>query len=488
VHTSNDWNFAATLIDRIGENSCLIDASDGRTLSGSDLSNSMVGFAVGFFSAKLQPGDRLLIVCRLSSASTLAYLAAIYAGIVPVLVDERALVVSGAEIFAKAAAKAVWMTRDAGWKWAEENGVQQIHGNFQPCSANGLKAAPASENDLAALMPTSGSSGTPRLVKVTHGNLKANTEAIIRSQQLGTAEKAMLIMPVSYCFGASVVHTHLYQGGGVVFDPRFMFPDKVLRAIDSYQCTTFAGVPAVYNILLRRSNLSSFSLPSLRRFIQAGGALPPESVREICRIFPSADFFVMYGQTEATARISSFSVGRHPEKLGSAGRPLDNLKIRIVGEDGRELSDGQIGEIQVQGPSVCSGYLNEPAATAKKFSEGWLKTGDLASVDEGGYLWIKGRTEEFMKIRGLRVSMAEVESKIAAISGVYECAAVGVEHPEAGEALALFIIPDSATDGLVDRVRTALPPQWTCSSVKLVSELPRTENGKIARLRLRTLV
>src|ERR1700752_5073437 len=102
---------------------------------------------------------------------------------------------------------------------------------------------------------------------VSHGNLIANTEAIIRSQHLGTDEKAMLIMPVSYCFGASILHTHLYQGGGVVFDSRFMFPDKVLQAIDKYQCTTFAGVPTVYNILLRRSNLRSMELRSLRRFL-----------------------------------------------------------------------------------------------------------------------------------------------------------------------------------------------------------------------------
>ena len=128
-------------------------------------------------------------------------------------------------------------------------------------------------------MPTSGSTGVPRLVKVTHGNLIANTEAIIRSQSLGTDESAMLILPLSYCFGASVVHTHLYQGGGIVFDSRFMFPDKVLRAINNCACTTFAGVPTVYKILLGRSSIRSIPLPGLRRFLQAGGALDTQSIQ-----------------------------------------------------------------------------------------------------------------------------------------------------------------------------------------------------------------
>ena len=129
-------------------------------------------------------------------------------------------------------------------------------------------------------------------------------EAIIRSQRLGSDERALLILPVSYCFGASVLHTHLYRGGAVVFDSRFMFADKVLRAIAYHSCTSFAGVPTAYQILLRRSNIRAIPLPSLRRFLQAGGALAVASIQQMRTIVPHAEFFVMYGQTEATARIS----------------------------------------------------------------------------------------------------------------------------------------------------------------------------------------
>ena len=485
---SNDANFAGRLIRRLGANSHLIDAAAGQTLSGKEVPGLIVGFAAGFLSAGLQAGDRVLISCGLNPATTLAYLGAMYAGLVPVLVDERALATSGESILARARAKAMWICKGVHCDWAINNGVTQIEGIFGARPAHSLPPAPCKEEDLAVLMPTSGSTGLPRLVMVSHGNLRANTEAIVRSQRLGPDEKAMLIMPVSYCFGASVMQSHLYQGGGVAFDSRFMFPDKVLRAMDTFGCTTFAGVPAVYNILLRRSNLRSIQLPELRRFLQAGGALAPESVREMCSIVPTAEFFVMYGQTEATARISYVVPDRLGEKLGSVGLPMDNLMIRIVGDDGRELPAGQTGEIQVRGPSVCSGYFDDPEATGQKFGDGWLRTGDFAYRDDEGYVWIKGRTSEFIKIRGVRVSFGEVETKVAAVPGVYECAATAMQHPEAGEALALFIVSDDGASTVAERVRRALPPQWTCVSVRVVPELPKTENGKLARSRLRTMV
>jgi acyl-CoA synthetase (AMP-forming)/AMP-acid ligase II len=484
---SSDSNFAGHLLQRLGENSHLIDAATGQRLSGKEVPSLIVGFAAGFLSNGLQASDRVLLSCDLSPASTLAYLGAMYAGLVPVLVDERALATSGESLFARARAKAVWVGKGVHCDWARKNGVAQIEGNFDPRPAHSLRPVPCAEENLAVLMPTSGSTGVPRLVMVSHGNLRANTEAIVRSQRLGTDEKAMLVMPVSYCFGASVMHSHLYQGGGVVFDSRFMFPDKVLLAINTYDCTTFAGVPTVYKILLRRSNLRSIPLPGLRRFVQAGGALAPESVREMCSIVPTAEFFVMYGQTEATSRISTLPPRHLGKKLGSVGLPMDNLVIRVVDGQGRELAARQTGEIQVSGPSVCSGYFDDPDATERKFGAGWLKTGDLGSRDDEGYLWIKGRASEFAKIRGLRVSFEEVETKVAAVPGVYECAATATQHPEAGEALALFIVADDPSDGVVQRVRRALLPLWTCDSVRVVPELPKTENGKIARSQLQTM-
>lgn len=492
MHKCSEANFAGLLVQRLGEASCLIDASSGETISSSELPQRIRGFAAGLLAFGLVPGDRILIACVPAPASTVAYLGAMYAGMVPIPIEERLLATSGEALLSQSQAKAVWAARPSACAWAEQKGIHCLDASIGMPSSAGLTPHACVESDLAALMPTSGSTGVPRLVMVTHGNLRSNTEAIVRSQNLASDERAMLIMPISYCFGASVMQTHLYQGGGVVYDSRFMFPDKVLRAINTYQCTTFAGVPIIYNILLRRSNLKSIPLPSLRRFLQAGGSLTPESVCEMVEIVPAADFYVMYGQTEATARISCLPPEKLQDKLGSAGLPLDTLQVRIADEQGREVPDGETGEIQVCGPSVCVGYLNDPEATAGKFAGGWLRTGDFARRDEDGYLWIQGRSDEFIKIRGVRVSVGEVEAKVGALAGVTECAAVGVQHSEAGEALALLIVADKAAQAengnFGERVRRALPPHWTCVSVKLVPELPRTSNGKIARSQLAALL
>jgi len=335
-------------------------------------------------------------------------------------------------------------------------------------------------SDLAALMATSGSTGVPRFVMVSHGNLIANTEAIVRSQRLANDERAMLILPVSYCFGASVLHSHLYQGGSVVFDRRFMFPDKVLQAVAQFACTTFAGVPTAYNVLLRRSNIRNIAMPSLRRFLQAGGGLPPQRVSEMRKTFPTVDFYVMYGQTEATARISCMEPERWEEKRGSVGRPLDNLTVSIVDEDGKPVQVGLVGELWAKGPSICSGYLNNPEETQRVYNDGWLHTGDLARQDAEGYIWIEGRKGSFLKMRGMRVGFPEVEAKVTSVPGVYECAARAVQHPEAGEALVLLIVPDEGATIGVEDIRRSLPAHWAIDSIRFVSELPKTSAGKLA--------
>ncbi|MGA8490515.1 MAG: class I adenylate-forming enzyme family protein [Terriglobales bacterium] len=476
---TNTLNFAGRLAERLGPASCLIDAATGRTISAEDLPRLIAANAGSLMSAGLMKGDRVLIGCTLSLSSALVYLGAMYAGLVAVPVEDRALAASAAMLLEATGAKAVWTEAGLQGRMIQQS-IISLQGDLAKDGPKTMPPAACEDSDLAALMATSGSTGVPRFVMVSHGNLIANTEAIIRSQQLADDERAMVILPVSYCFGASVMHTHLYQGGGVVFDRRFMFPDKVLQALAELGCTTFAGVPTAYNVLLRRSNIRQIAMPALRRFLQAGGALARERISEMRSIFPTTKFFVMYGQTEATARISCMEPERWEEKPGSVGRPLDNLTVRIADEEGNDLPAGQVGELFVKGPSICSGYLNDPEETDRVFCDGWLRTRDLARRDREGYLWIEGRQGAFLKMRGIRVSLAEVAARVTAIPGVYECAARAVEHPEAGEALVLFIVPDHGTTIVLEEVRRHLPAHWALDSIRLVSELPKTSNGKIS--------
>lgn len=472
-------NFAALLVERLGRTSCLTDAVTGHGCRPGELPQRIAATAAALRAAGLAPGDRLLLGCSLTPASALVYLGAMYAGLVAVPVDERLLTAAGDAMVDLTGAGAAWTETELRRTGEWQGHLLLLHGDL---SAGPAEISPMAcrESDLAALMATSGSTGTPRFVMVTHGNLAANTEAIIRSQQLREDERAMLILPVSYCFGASVLHSHLYCGGSVVFDRRFMFPDRVLEAMAQYECTSFAGVPTVYNALLRRSRLRQIAFPRLRRFLQAGGALAPEKIREMRAAVPTAKFHVMYGQTEATARISCMEPERWEEKTGSAGRPLDNLAVRIVDDQGTCVATGETGELLVSGPSICIGYWKDEAQTGRRFRDGWLYTGDLARQDAEGYLWIEGRKEAFLKMRGMRVSFAEVEARVGAIPEIYECAVSAVAHPVAGEALVLYIVPNRGATVSEQDVRRQLPPHWTLDSLHVVAELPKTPAGKVS--------
>jgi acyl-CoA synthetase (AMP-forming)/AMP-acid ligase II len=489
-----EWNFAGRLVERLGPGSCLIDAAARHTICAEDLPRLIAGYGARFLSAGLRKGDGVLIGCSLTTSTALVYLGAMYAGLVAVLVEDREVRESAAKLLEVTGAKAVWTetkVRAGGndkspvcWLQGELDHGELGQGELDQSELGRevrtmIPPADCVAGDLAALMATSGSTSAPRFVMVTHGNLIANTEAIIRSQGLASDDRAMLVLPLSYCFGASVLHTHLYQGGGVVLDRRFMFPDKVLQAIGEFSCTAFAGVPTVYNVILRRSNIRQVAMPGLRRFLQAGGALAPQRINEMRAAFPRTKFYVMYGQTEATARISCMEPERWQEKSGSVGRPLDNLTVSIVDEGGNDLPAGQIGELRVKGASVCSGYLNDPDETRRIYSDGWLRTGDLARQDEEGYLWIEGRMGSFVKIKGIRVSLAEVEARVTAIPGVYECASHGVDHPEAGEALVLDVVPDERASIREEEIRRHLPDYWVFDSIRMVTALPKTSSGKI---------
>ncbi|MBV8446310.1 MAG: AMP-binding protein [Candidatus Dormibacteraeota bacterium] len=481
MSASPSWNFAGRLLERACGSAYLVDAPSGEVTAPRELGPAVASFGAGFLSAGLHAGDRLLLACDLSASTALAYLGAMYAGIVPVPVHERTWPTAAEAILSSTRARAVWTAPGfAGFAGCTAGGsVRHLTGRLSaPPSAS---AAACREDDLAVLMPTSGSTGIPRLVKVSHGNLIANTEAIIRSQRLRHDECAMLILPMSYCFGASVLHTHLYRGGGVVFDSRFMFPDKVLKAIDEFGCTSFAGVPTAYQLLLSRSSIRTLSLKPLRRFLQAGGALAAERVREIRAIVPHAEFFVMYGQTEATARICCLPPERLTEKWGSVGLPLDNLAVRVIDADGHEAAAGERGTIWAAGKSICHGYLDEPQASARKFREGWLVTEDIGYRDSDGFLWLIGRTDEFIKMRGIRLSLGEVEARVATTPGVSECAAAAVPHVDAGEAIALYVVAQDGGEEVLAAVRHALPKEWICESLTLVAALPRTAHGKLAR-------
>ncbi|MGA7380596.1 MAG: AMP-binding protein [Terriglobales bacterium] len=349
-----------------------------------------------------------------------------------------------------------------------------------------------SGGDLAAIIFTSGSTGKPRGVKISHGNIIANTESIIQYLKLSQTDRIMAVLPLYYCFGASLLHTHLRVGGSVVLDLRFMYPDTVLKRMVETECTGFAGVPSHYQILLRRSSLSRMSFPSLRYVQQAGGHLAPVFVRELQAALPGTQIFLMYGQTEATARLSYLPPELVGLKSASIGKAIPGVRLRVVTSEGTDARPNETGEIIAEGDNISLGYWRDPAETETTFRDGKLHTGDLATVDEDGFLYLVDRAKDFVKCGGERVSCQAVEEQLLEFDALLEAAVIGIPDEVLGEAIKLFVVPrESGTPDLDNRLRQFckqhLPPRLNPKIIVVLNSLPKNSAGKVLKAALRKL-
>ena len=353
-------------------------------------------------------------------------------------------------------------------------------------------------DDLAALMFTSGSTGTPRGVMVSHGNIIANTESIIEYLGLTAQDRIMDVLPFHYCFGASLLHTHLRAGGSIVVDSRFLYPEAILQRMAATECTGFAGVPSHFQILLRNSSLSRSAFPHLRYVQQAGGRLAPDFIRDLRTALPHSQIFIMYGQTEATARLSALPPELLERKIGSIGKGIPGVRLRVLDESGNAVRAGETGEIVAEGANVTHGYWRAPAETAAAYRDGKLYTGDLATVDEEGFIYIIGRAKDMIKCGGERISCRRIEEQLLSLAGVEDAAVAGIPDDVLGEAVEAFVVSRTPACGNAcdwrrckafrEQVRQAcrqrLPAQLVPRQIVLMPELPRNSAGKVLKPRL----
>lgn len=343
----------------------------------------------------------------------------------------------------------------------------------------------------ALLLFTSGTTAAAKVVRLTHRNIVANTESIVDFLELGPRDRMLVVLPFFYCFGLSLLNTHLRVGGSLSLAPSFVFPEVVLDQMEREACTGFAGVPSTYQMLLRASTFSSRELPALRLLQQAGGKLSPTLVEELVRVRPQSRLFVMYGQTEATARLSYLPPDAVLDKPGSVGRGIPGVQLRVLDEDGQDVAPGRVGEIYARGANISPGYLDDEPASASKFPHGLLRTGDLATVDEDGTISIVDRVDDFIKSWGHRISSQEIEACVLQMPELVAAAAVGVPDPEAGEAVSVVIAarPGSSVsaDDVLTFTRTRLPRHMIPRSVSVVDALPLNANGKVDKRRVREL-
>ena len=348
--------------------------------------------------------------------------------------------------------------------------------------------------DLAALMFTSGSTGSPKGVMITHRNIECNSLDILSYLGLSSEDRAMVVLPFHYCFGLSLLHTHLFAGASVVLNNSFrLFPEQMLQELQETKCTGFAGVPSTYQILLRKTRFLEMAFPKLKWFQQAGGKLPNPCIQQLLSAFPSVRFFLMYGQTEATARLSYLPPERVRDKLGSIGKGLPSTRLQVLKDDGTPVTPGssETGEIVATGDNIARGYWNDPVETACFFRNGRLYTGDLARVDKDGFIFFVERERDIIKPGGNRVSAREVEDIIAEIPDVVEVAVVGAPHELMGEVIKAFVVlrpnAEITTEGIAAHCRKVLPAFKIPHAITCLSSMPHNAAGKILKSKLREL-
>lgn len=337
---------------------------------------------------------------------------------------------------------------------------------------------------LAVLIFTSGTAGSPRAAMLSHGNLRSNLDLMLNAGAgVAPGDVVYGVLPVFHIFGLNVVlGMSLACGATVVLVQRFD-PSTALDTIRERQVTVIPGAPPLWLAFSHFDEAPADSFASVRLALTGAAKMPEEAMRRLHDKFGLV-LLEGYGLTEASPVVTS-SAGL-PQKVGSVGKVLSGIEVRIVDEHGDDVLRGDAGEVLVRGPGVFLGYYNEPEATAKVLDgDGWLHTGDLAVTDDDGFLYLVDRAKDLIIVSGFNVYPAEVEEVLAEHPAVKEVGVVGVPHPHTGEAVKAFVVLEPGAtaheDTLVSWCLDHLARYKCPSKILFVDELPRNVSGKLLR-------
>ena len=293
---------------------------------------------------------------------------------------------------------------------------------------------------LALVLFSSGSTGKKKGVMLSHRNLIANTHSIINYLKINDLDRMNVVLPFSYSYGLSLLHTHLKAGGSLYLHSS-PFIGSVIHEMNEYQCTGFAGVPSTFITLLNKTPFFDTSYNSLRYMTQAGGKLPTNYVKIILKKLKKIEFFIMYGATEGSPRLSYLPPKKAYTKPNSIGIPIPGVKLEIIKPKDKNRNMEIEGEIVASGDNIMIGYLDNPIATSKVLKNGKLYTGDLGMVDDDGYFYYLGRKNRVVKSMGYRVSLDSIEKKILSMSIVNNVCVIQIDHELYGNSLGAIIQP-----------------------------------------------
>lgn len=495
-------NLAAIIDDHPADAPAVI--SRGRVTNYGTLRDEVARLRGGLLGLGIEPGDRIALLCANNWYFVSSYLAVVGAGAVAVplnplspvaelerelrMVGARALVVgpSGSEqaqLIGAAAVPSLEFTIHAEGGGSAERLTLDVLLEAEPADL-----VPRDPEDLAVLMFTSGTAGSPKAAMLSHGNLLANIDQVRALRGGDDGEDVSLgVLPFFHIFGLNVVlGAALAAGASIVTIERFD-PVSSLETIGNHDISVVAGAPTMWAAWLATPGVEADAFATVRIATSGAAPLDPDVAHRIEQRF-GLEVGEGYGLTEASPVVTA-SIGL-PWRPGSVGAAVDGVELRIVDLDGADALVGDPGELWVRGPNVFGGYWEDPEATAAVLDhDGWLHTGDLAVVDDEGFIYLVDRAKDLIIVSGFNVYPAEVEEIITQLPGIVDCAVVGIPHPHTGEAVKAFVVlePGSAyeEDVIVEHCADHLARYKCPDKVDFVDELPVNLAGKVVRRRLR---
>lgn len=484
-----------------------------------DLEESANRFAHAMIERGLRRGDRAAIWLDNSPEVVIALFAVLKAGGVFVLLnpttkwkkiqfilnnsrarvlitDAHNIHVLGADWASLQHLDMIFIAGDPGSANLDRNGkaLSSLSSHFQdPTFSSSPPQKCAIDIDLAALLYTSGTTGRPKGVMMTHLNMTSAAASITTYLESAFDDIILNFLPLSFDYGLYQILMAFKVGATVLLERRFIFPHRILESAARERITGLPIVPTSAAVLLQME-LSRYDLSSVRYITNTAAALPTEHVRRLREAFPKARLYSMYGLTECK-RVSYLDPEMIDIRPASVGRGMPNEEIYLVDEVGRRLGPGEIGELVVRGSNVMKGYWEDPVETAKRLRPGphpWeqvLYTGDLFRTDSEGYLYFVARNDDMIKSRGEKISPREIEDVLYSLDGVTEAAVVGVPDPILGQAIKVCICRrtgSSLTERDVFRhCARELEDFMIPSIVEFRDHLPTTNTGKVSRRELR---
>ncbi|RMH60185.1 MAG: AMP-dependent synthetase [Calditrichaeota bacterium] len=482
---------------------------DGEWYSYKDIDNAANRLARYFVDKGLRRGDRVAVLLHNGFEYVSAYYAVLKAGGVMVGLNTETTPETVAYVLENSGAR--FLLTDKPFRRYLKNIAETIHALdglvlLRPMSLfpeadlfehvqQNYPATPPDVRiisiDLAAIVYTSGSTGKPKGVMLTHLNIVTNTQSIIAYLHLTGDDRMLVVLPFYYIYGLSLLNTHFAVGGSLVIENRFAFPSVVVESMNAHQVTGFAGVPSTFAILMSKTHFKDTEFPALRYVTQAGGAMAPSLQKEVARAVHPARLFIMYGATEASARLSYLDPRFLEEKLGSIGKAIPNVDLYVADEEGRQKPTGETGEIVARGANIMQGYWKDPEETAKVLRHGLYFTGDLGRMDEEGFVYVVGRSKDMIKQGANRISAKEIEEKILEHDLVLEVAVIGVPDEILGEAIDACVTlkehRENWEEELREFVKTVLPHFKQPRHYTLFESLPKNSSGKIMKTKIREM-